>query len=312
MSADASPAVRSVAVTGASGFVGSALIDHLAALGHDVVALSRSPRAGGGPRVRWAAYDPLSPTSCRDAVQGCDAVVHLAGEGLFDRRWSKARMAALRASRVDGTRALVEGIALASPRPRVLVSGSAIGYYGPRPPDVVLDESSPPGDDFLAELCVAWEREAHRAGEQGLRVACSRTGIVLGRGGGALKKMALPFKMFVGGPIGSGKQATSWIHLHDMVGLLAAAALDGAWRGPFNATAPKPVTNRELSKALGHALHRPSFLPAPAFALRIALGKVAGILTTGQRVIPKVALDHGFPFAFPTIEQALSDLVAKP
>lgn len=312
MSLDASPAVRSVsvAVTGATGFVGRALVAHLAGRGHSVVALSRSAQAGGGPRVRWAAYDPLSPASCREAVAGCEAVVHLAGAGLFDGRWSRKRMAAIRSSRVDGTRALVEGIAGAPSRPRVLVSGSAVGVYGPRDPDEVLTEDSAPGNDFLAEVCAAWEQEAKRAEEHGLRVALSRTGIVLGRGGGALKKMALPFKLFVGGPIGSGKQATSWIHVEDLVRLVTAIVAEDSWRGPVNATAPNPVTNREFSKALGKALHRPSFLPVPGFALRIAVGKVASILTTGQRVLPKVALEKGFSFGFPTVEEALADLCA--
>jgi uncharacterized protein (TIGR01777 family) len=254
-------------------------------------------------------YDPLSPASCGAAVQGADAVVHLAGAGIFDHRWTRKHMAAIRASRVDGTRALVDGLAGISPRPRTLVSGSAVGYYGPRDPDEVVDERTPPGNDFLAEVCVAWEREARRAEEAGVVVSLCRTGIVLGRGGGALKKMALPFQLFVGGPIGNGKQAMSWIHLRDLVRLLGAH-VEERWPGPFDATAPHPVTNREFSKALGRALHRPSFLPTPGFALRVALGKVASILTTGQRVVPKAALDRGFAFDFPTVDVALADLTA--
>lgn len=313
MPPDASPAARplTVAVTGASGFVGSALLAHLTARGHAVLALTRSPRADTAPRVRWVVYDPGSPASAKAALAGADAVVHLAGAGIFDRRWTKKRMAEIRSSRVDGTRALVEALAGLSPRPRALVSGSAVGFYGPRPPDVVLDESSPPGDDFLAEVCVAWEREAMRAARHGVRTSCSRTGIVLDRGGGALKKMALPFRLFVGGPIGSGKQAVSWIHRGDLVRLLATAVEDAAWEGPFDATAPNPVTNRELSTALGHALGRPSFLPAPGFAVRLAVGKAASVLTSGQRVVPKAALARGFAFDFPTIESALADACAK-
>jgi uncharacterized protein (TIGR01777 family) len=308
---DAAAVPSTVAVTGASGFVGRSLLPALVARGHSVVALSREAREGAGARLRWAAYDPTSPESVRRAIEGADVVVHLAGESVFSGRWTAKRMERIRASRVDGTRVVVEAIASCGKKPRALVGASAIGFYGPRAPDETLDESSPPGDDFLAGVCRAWETEAAKVEALGVRRATPRVGVVLGRGGGALEQMSRPFRFFVGGPIGNGRQVVSWIHEADLIAMLVAMVEDDRWRGPANATAPNPVTAKELAKALGRALHRPSFLPAPAFALRIAIGKFASVLVTGQRVVPAAALARDFSFRFPTIDAALADLVGR-
>lgn len=307
----AAPRSLEIAVTGASGFVGSALLSRLLERKHRVRALSRSPR-GAGRGVRWIAYDPMDAASIAQAIDGVDVVIHLAGDNLFDGRWTAAKMERIRSSRVEATRALVAGIGRLARKPAALVSGSAVGYYGPRPWEEELTESSAPGNDFLARTCQAWEAEARMAEAFGVRVALIRTGVVIGRGGGALAKMALPFKMFVGGPIGLGGQPFPWIHLDDVVGLLTAMAEDDGWRGPVNATAPTPVTNKQFSQALGRALHRPALLPTPGFALRVALGKVATILTTGQRALPSVATRRGFAWRYPTVDVALSEAVGEP
>ncbi len=307
----AAPKSLEIAVTGASGFVGSALLSHLLERKHRVRALSRTPRGAGGG-VRWLAYDPMDAASIAKAIDGVDVVIHLAGDNLFDGRWTAAKMERIRSSRVEATRALVAAIGGLARKPSALVSGSAVGYYGPRPWEEELTESSAPGNDFLSQVCQAWEAEARMAEGFGVRVALCRTGVVVGRGGGALAKMALPFKLFVGGPIGFGGQPFPWIHLEDVVGLLTAMAEDDRWRGPVNATAPNPVTNKQFSKALGRALHRPSLFPTPGFALRLALGKVAGILTTGQRAIPGVAARQGYAWRFPTVAAAVAEAVAEP
>jgi uncharacterized protein (TIGR01777 family) len=297
-----------VAVAGASGLVGTRLLPALVARGHQVVGLTRGAAKASTNGVRWATWDPGDPASVARALAGTDAVVSLAGENLFAQRWREPFLRRLRESRVDVTRGLVTAIAGLPRRPRVLVSASAVGYYGPRDPGDVLTEEAPPGDDFLARLCRDWEAEAVRAEEHGVRVACARTGIVLDREGGALAQMARPFRLFVGGPIGRGRQAMSWIHATDHVAMLVRALEDARWRGPFNAVAPNPVTNREFAKALGRALRRPSFLPTPVWALRIVLGKVASVVGTGQRVVPAAALSRGFRFRYPDLDGALAEV----
>ena len=307
------PAPKSleIAVTGASGFVGSALLSHLLDRKHRVRALSRTARGAGGG-VRWFAYDPMDAASIAKAIDGVDVVIHLAGDGVFDGRWTAAKMERIRSSRVEATRALVAAIGSLPKRPSALVSGSAVGYYGARPWEETLTESSAPGNDFLSKVCQGWEDEARMAEGHGVRVAIARIGVVIGRGGGALTKMLTPFRMFVGGPIGSGAQAFPWVHLADVVGLVTEMAENPAYRGPVNVTAPDGVTNKQFSKALGRALHRPALLPTPGFALRVALGKVAGILTTGQRVIPAEANRQGFAWRYPTVDAAVADAVAEP
>ncbi|MCW2967382.1 MAG: hypothetical protein JWM71_1154 [Solirubrobacteraceae bacterium] len=288
-----------IALTGASGLIGTRLAERLRARGDDVTILSR--RADRG--VRW---DPVAEPAPADALRGRDAVIHLAGENVAQ-RWTEPVKERIRTSREQGTRNLVAGLrALAdAERPGVLVSGSASGYYGPRG-DEEVTEASGPGDDFLAEVCVAWEREAQAAAELGLRVVCVRTGIVLDKDGGALAKMLPPFRLGIGGPVAGGRQWQPWIHADDEVGILLAAMDGGGWSGAVNASAPHPVTNASFSKALGRALHRPAIAPVPALAIRALYGEMASIVTTGVRMVPARALELGYAFAHPDLDEALA------
>ncbi len=299
-----------VTVTGASGLIGSALVAELREHGSEVTVLSRDPSRtreslSGVETVRW---DPLSEPAPVQALAGVDAVVHLAGENVAQ-RWSERAKRAIRDSRVVGTRNLLAGLEAAGEapgglRPRTLISGSAVGYYGPHGEEP-LDEDAPPGSDFLSETCVAWEAEAQKASALGMRVVLVRTGVVLNRDGGALKKMLPSFQLGVGGPVAGGEQYISWIHREDLVGMVCAALDDKCWSGPINATAPEPVTNREFSHALGRALHRPSLLPVPGFALGLLYGKMAEIVTTGARVMPAKPLVLGYDFRHPELDEAL-------
>jgi uncharacterized protein (TIGR01777 family) len=298
-----------VAVTGASGLIGGALVARLIARGDEVTALTRDPdraRARLGSDIQALSWDPLSEPAPAQALTGRDAVVHLAGEPVAQ-RWSERARRAIRDSRILGTRNLVEGLsALADDdaRPRVLISSSAIGYYGPHGPEPI-DEEAPPGSDFLARVCVAWETEARAAKQLGMRAVQVRNGVVLHRDGGALQKMLPPFRLGVGGPVAGGRQYVAWIHREDVVGMTLAALADERWSGPVNATAPEPVTNRELSRALGHALHRPALLPVPGPALRALYGDMAEIVTTGVRAVPAKALVLGYEFEHPRLDEAL-------
>ena len=287
-----------ITITGAGGLIGTKLVERLRARGDEVTTLSRNPSSAGA--VAWHPEEEPAPAA---ALAGRDGVIHLAGEEVAQ-RWSDDAKRRIRSSRELGTRNLVAGIAATEPRPGVLVSSSAIGYYGPHG-DEPLDEQTPAGSDFLAEVCVTWEREAQRAAELGLRVINVRTGVVLARGGGALAKMLPFFKLGVGGPVAGGDQYMPWIHLDDVVGIYLAA-LDGeAWTGPVNATAPGPVTNRAFAKALGRALHRPALAPVPGLAVRTLYGEMAEIVTQGQRVLPRRAQEHGYAFAHPDLDEAL-------
>jgi uncharacterized protein len=300
-----------VAVTGASGFVGTALVAALSARGHAVVALSRSAsRAASAYGVTWANYDPLNATSVATAIADADAVVHLAGHNVFEGRWNAKNKELIRASREDTTKAIVLAMASmpAARRPSVFVCGSAVGWYGPLAPERTVDETAPAGHDFLAQVCTLWEAAAHGAEALGVRTVITRLGVVFARDGGPLEKMALPFKLFVGGPVGNGKQVISWVHRDDVVGILVAAIEDARWHGPVNVTAPFASSSKDVAKALGHALHRPSFFPTPAFALRVALGGVSGLVTTGQRALPTVAQRNGYVFRYPTLADAMADL----
>jgi len=296
-----------VVLAGGTGFLGRALVEHLAQRGHEVVVLSRSgPAAGpaGSRRVDWQPDGAAGPWARE--VDGADAIVNLAGAGIADRRWSAARKEELRVSRVTSTRSLVSAVRAAAHRPAVFVQGSAIGFYGVAG-DEPLDESFPPGDDFLGTLCIAWEAEAHPIEALGCRLAVIRTGIVLAKDGGALPQMAMPFRFFVGGPIANGRQFMSWIHRDDWLRLVCWTMETPAIEGVFNATAPHPVTNAEFSQALGRALHRPSWFPVPGFALRVLFGEFATHgLVGGQRVVPKRALDAGFTFTYPELGPALT------
>jgi hypothetical protein len=304
-----------VFLTGGTGLVGTHLVARLRQRQDQVVVLSRRAAAA---RERFGADctivegDPTQEGAWMEAVADCDAVVNLAGENVFARRWNDEFKALLHDSRVKSTANVVKALGrnprTAAGMAKVLVNASAIGYYGPRG-DEELDETAPPGNDLLARLCIDWEKAAQAAQEASIRVAMVRVGIVLDRHGGALAKMLTPFKLCVGGPVGSGKQWMSWIHNDDLAGILLLALDHAEATGPINGTAPNPVTNRAFSKALGSALGRPSFFPTPAFGLRLMLGEVAEVITTGQRVMPRRALALGYTFRFPTIEAALADVL---
>lgn len=298
-----------VTLTGATGLIGTKLVAALRRRGDQVTVLSRNPAAASRRLgVEAVGWDPLSGPAPAEALSGRDAVVHLAGENVAQ-RWTPNAKAAIRASRELGTRNLVAGIAEASPAPGALVSSSAVGYYGSRGDDR-LPESAAPGDDFLAEVCVAWEREADGASASGCRVVTVRTGVVLDAGGGALAKMLPFFKAGIGGPVAGGKQYLPWIHVDDVVGLYLRAIDDPAWSGPYNAAAPEPVTNREFSKALGRALRRPAIAPVPALAIKTLYGQMAEIVTEGQRAIPERPLTGGYAFAHPDLDEALRSALA--
>jgi uncharacterized protein len=296
-----------VFVTGATGLIGNALCRALVAAGHRVSALSRYGSSQGLPTpVRMVHGDPTVAGPWQEELAASDACVHLAGEPVAAARWSAERKRRIRESRVESTRRVVEVVVARGPG--VLVSGSAIGYYGPRG-DEPLDETAPPGVDFLAEVCKEWEAAA-LAGAPRARVVTLRTGIVLSRSGGALAQMLLPFRLFAGGPIGKGEFWQSWIHLDDEVALIRWALETSAVAGPLNATAPNPVRNRELARAIGRVLRRPSALPVPRAALKLALGELATVVAAGQRVIPKKASELGFRFRYTELEPALRDLLA--
>jgi uncharacterized protein len=287
-----------VTVTGASGLIGAKLVERLRARGDAVTTLSRRP--GSRDAVGWRPEEEPAPT---EALSGRDAVVHLAGENVAQ-RWSEDAKRRIRGSRELGTRNLVAGLEASAPRPRVLVSSSAVGYYGPHG-DEALDEDTPAGRDFLAEVCVAWEREADRASRLGLRVVKVRTGVVLDRGGGALAKMLPFFRLGIGGPAAGGSQYMPWIHVDDVVGIYLAALDGDGWEGPVNASAPEPVTNKTFSRALGRALRRPALAPVPALAIRALYGEMAEIVTKGQRVLPRRTQALGYTFAHPNLDEAL-------
>ncbi|WP_434031035.1 TIGR01777 family oxidoreductase [[Pseudomonas] boreopolis] len=285
-----------VLVTGGTGFIGRLLCARLHEAGHAVSVLTRDPARAQVPGARLVV--------ALEQAEGVDAVVNLAGASLFDRRWTDAYKQVLRASRIDGTRRLVAWMARQPALPRVLVSGSAIGWYGPRD-DAPLDETVAPGEDFAAWLCRDWEAEAMRATALGVRTCLLRTGIVLDRGGGALEKMLPPFRFGLGGPMGDGRQWMSWIHREDLVRLAIWLIGQPGAQGAFNGTAPGPVANGVFARTLGTVLRRPARLRVPGFALRLALGEMAGLLLSGQRVLPTRALDAGFAFLHPGLEGAL-------
>ncbi len=294
-------------ITGATGLIGRRLLENLA----DTRVLSRDPsRAaktlGAGIDAReWAGGDaPLNP----EVLDGVDAVIHLAGEPIAASRWNPAQKERIRASRVEGTRALVSAMAARETRPRVLVCASAIGYYGDRG-DEELSEDKPPGEGFLSDVCVAWEEVANEARALGVRVVTLRIGVVLSMEGGALSEMMLPFKMGVGGKLGHGRQWMPWVHLDDVVGLIEHALTHEPLDGPMNAVAPGVVTNADFTRALGRAIRRPTALFVPRFALRAALGELSELLLNSHRVVPTVAQQTGYSFRFPEINAALTNCV---
>ena len=303
-----------IAIAGGTGFLGRALADRLSAAGHDLVVLTRAdaPPAPLPPRARAVTWNPDGRTGAWSAaIDGADAVVNLAGESIAARRWSQAHKRRVLESRLDATRSLAAAIRAAARPPAVFVSGSAVGYYGPRGDEVVTEETAA-GNDFLARVSVQWETEAASAAGTRTRVACIRTGLVLSTEGGALPRMLLPFKLGAGGPAGSGRQYWPWIHRDDWVALVEWTIGTSAASGAVNATAPNPVTNKEFARALGRALHRPAFMPAPAFALRLALGEMAdALLLSGQRAVPAKAERLGFSFRYPRVDEALASLFPR-
>ncbi len=302
-----------IVVSGGTGFIGRSLVARLLGRGDEVVVLTRSGKLpenlAGQARASALAWDPPAPGAWQKSIDGADAVVHLAGEQAVGQRYTETVKKRIFASRVTSAERLVEAVAKAEKKPRVFVSASGVGYYGGRLDDTPLDESAPAGSDFLADVCVHWEAAARAASEFGTRVAIARTGVVFGKHGGALETMSKPFKLFVGGPIASGRQYFSWIHLEDVVAVYLRL-LDDDVSGPVNAVAPEAVPQGELARALGRALGRPALLPAPSFALRALFGEGATPLLTGQNAVPHALEKLGFTWKFPTLEGALRDCLA--
>jgi uncharacterized protein (TIGR01777 family) len=294
-------------ITGATGLLGKALLARV----RDGVVLSRDPdqavRRLGAVAVHAWAPEAGSPPGA--ALQDVDVIFNLAGAPIAEGRWTAERKRSIRDSRVLGTRNLVAGMAAMARRPRVLVSVSAVGYYGDRG-DEQLDEDASPGNDFLADVCVAWEGEALAAERLGVRVVCVRLGVVLAGQGGALARMLTPFKLGIAGRIGDGRQWMSWVYLDDAIGILLHASLDDRIRGGVNAVAPNPVTNAELTRVLGHVLHRPTVLAVPKLALRLALGEMSQVLTASQRVFPRVVERTGYLFHQPQLDSAIRAALA--
>jgi hypothetical protein len=307
---------KRVTVTGATGLIGPRLIAALQRGGTQVTVLSRDSAraqqrlgAAGLEPVEAFDWDLMSEPAPAQALQGRDAVVHLAGENIAQ-RWSAEAKRAIRASRITGTRNLLAGLEQADARPAALVSSSGVGYYGAHGEEP-LDEDAAPGADFLARICVDWEQEASNASALGMRVVLVRTGVVLDSDGGALEKMLPPFRLGVGGPVAGGRQYISWVHLDDLVGVIVAAVTDERWSGPVNATAPEPVSNRDFSRALGRALKRPALLPVPGAALSLLYGEMAEIVTKGARVVPAKALVLGYEFAHAELGEALASALGR-
>jgi uncharacterized protein (TIGR01777 family) len=293
-------------VTGGTGFVGSELLKALGS-GRCLTRDVDKAKLILGPSIECFSWDPLAGPPPNEAFEDVEVVFHLMGESIGEGRWNAAKKERIRTSRIDATRNLVAGLKALQKPPRVLVAASAVGLYGDRGDDE-LDESSPPGSDFLADLCVEWEEAARKASELGIRVVHMRSGIVLGHGG-PLPKMLLPFKLFAGGPLGNGRQWMPWIHLADTVGLMLFVAGNDEISGPVGSVAPGAVTNARFSRTLGKVLHRPAFMPAPEFMLRLVIGEFAGVLFDSQKVMPRAALAAGYSFKYPDLEGALTQIL---
>lgn len=305
-----------ILITGATGVIGRALCERLVGGGHEVRILSRRAGATGASGssgisgvTAWR-WDPEREAPPSAALEGVEAVVHLAGEPVASGRWTPELKRRIRDSRVIGTRRLVEGLAAMATPPAVLVGASAVGYFGDRG-DERLDETAPPGRGYLSEVCQEWEAGYRQAESAGIRVAMVRIGVVLSRQGGALEKMLLPFKLGLGGRLGNGRQWFPWIHIDDIVGLFEAAIFNPAVRGVLNGAAPESVTNEEFTRSLAAALNRPVFLPVPTPAIRLLIGEMAAVVLASQRVIPAAARTVGYQFRFPQIDGALRDILEK-
>jgi uncharacterized protein (TIGR01777 family) len=299
-----------ILITGATGLIGRALCHTLSEDGHIIVGVSRASGKPDGLEVaEMYQWDPQAGPLPEAALDQIDTVISLAGEPIA-KRWSDQQKKSIRDSRIVTTRNLVEGMRRAKRKPQVFVSSSAVGYYGNRG-DEQLEETSPPGRGFMSEVCQEWEREAARASELGVRVALVRTGVVLSSDGGALQKMLPPFKLGLGGRLGSGKQWFPWIHIDDIAGIFRHAIVNARVTGPINGAAPQAATNAEFTRELGHALHRPVFVPVPEIALRMLMGEMADVLFDSQRVIPAVALASGYEFRHPQLGPALADVMSR-
>jgi uncharacterized protein (TIGR01777 family) len=297
-----------IVVTGATGLIGSALCRMLAADDHRLIGLTRSSnRLSDLPQLEFRTWEPMAGQPAADTLAGADAVVHLAGEPIVSRRWTNNQKKLIRDSRVISTRNLVSAILSMDPKPQVFVISSAVGIYGERG-DEQLEENSTAGSGFLADVCKEWEREAARAAEGNIRSVQVRVGVVLSSRGGALEKMVTPFKLGVGGTLGSGRQWFPWIHIKDIAGIFRHAVLTNSLQGPVNGVAPEPVTNAEFTRELARVLHRPAFLPVPEFAVRALMGEMADVLFVSQRVVPTAALASGYEFHYPLLAKALGNL----
>jgi uncharacterized protein len=303
-----------VAITGATGFVGNLLVQRLHAEGYQIVVLTRNSAfaqkvfpAKAFPNLEIVAYTPNASGSWQSVIASCDGVVNLAGEPIAEERWTPERKQEILNSRKLGTQKIVEAIANANSKPTVLINASAIGYYGTSE-TAIFDETSLSGKDFLAQVCQAWEAEARKVKDAGVRLVILRFGIVLGNGG-VLGKMIPPFKLFAGGPIGSGRQWFSWIHLDDLVNLIVQALTKPEIEGVYNATAPNPVRMADLSQTLGEVMNRPSWLPVPAFAIEALLGDGAIVVLEGQQVMPKRTVETGFKYKYPNLQSALRQII---
>ena len=303
-----------ILISGSTGFLGTALIDSLQGQGHLIARLVRPAtikRSGAGSSTQTVPWDPVSGQFDASSAEDSDALIHLAGASIADGRWNKSRKQLLRTSRVDATRHLFGALAKLQRPPRVIVAASAIGYYGNRG-DETLTEASAPGNDFLAGLCREWETETARGIEFGARVVIPRFGIILAAHGGALPRMALPFKLGAGGRLGNGRQWMSWITLREVTSIVQFALATSGLAGPVNAVSPNPVRNSEFTNILAKTLHRPALFPAPAFALRLALGEMAdALLLVSQRVMPSKLADSGYAFLQPDLASALADVFRK-
>ena len=295
-----------ITITGASGLIGRRLLKVLARDNHSLHVLSRHGGTNMPPGVRLSVWDAMKGEPPADSLREADAVIHLAGEPVAQ-RWTAHAKQRIRATRVDGTRNLVQALGTLERKPEVLICASAVGYYGSRG-DESLAESAAPGNDYLAEVCVAWEREALAAEAFGMRVVRVRIGLVLDRRGGALQRMLPPFRMGVGGKLGNGRQWMSWIHLDDLAALFQFA-LKNPLHGAINGVTPNPVVNSEFTRTLSAALHRPAMFPVPGFGLRVLFGEMSGVLLASQRVVPEAAVSAGFPFRFPQLAPALSEIL---
>jgi uncharacterized protein len=299
-----------IVITGGSGLIGTAVAREMGGAGHEVVVLSRDPSRVTSlpPNTRAVRWDGRTAGDWAELIDAGTAVVHLAGDGVASGRWTDDKKRSIRDSRVESGAAVAAAIRQAAAKPRALLQGSAVGYYGDCG-DEIVDESHPPGDDFLARTCVEWEASTAAVAALGVRRPVLRTGIVLSDEGGALPRMALPFRLLAGGPLGNGRQWVPWIHIADEVGAIRFLIERDDADGPFNLTAPAPLTHRDFSRALGRALSRPSFAPAPGFALRFLLGEMADALLHGQRAVPRRLLELGFAFRHPEAGEALRDLL---